>query len=78
MCLFDRNCSFISACLRSLRLLCAEYICGLFKKYLTGFFSVETNEARAVCCVREVVGSFMRIRGFFSASRQRQSRAASV
>jgi len=37
------------------------------------FFPAETNEARVVCCGRKV-----RVRGFFPASRQRQSRAASV
>jgi len=33
------------------------------------FFSVETDEAREVCCGREVEGTFMCIYGFFSASR---------
>ena len=47
-----------------------------FKKYPTLFFSAETNEAREVCCGREVEGTFMCIRGFFPASRQHQSRAA--
>ena len=42
------------------------------------FPPAETNEARVVCCGREVKGTFMRIRGFVSASRQRQSRAVSV
>ena len=45
---------------------------GLFEKYPTWFFPVETIEAR------EVEGTFMRTRGFFPASRQRQLRAASV
>jgi hypothetical protein len=42
------------------------------------FFSAETNEAREVFCGVKVEGTFMHLRGFFSASRQRQSRAANV
>jgi len=42
------------------------------------FFSAETNEVWEVCCGREVEGTFLRIHGFFPASRQRQSRAASM
>jgi hypothetical protein len=41
-------------------------------------FSAETNEAREVFCGVKVEGTFMRLRGFFSASKQRQSRAANV
>ena len=41
------------------------------------FFFSETNEAREVCCGREVKETFVCIRGFFPASRQRQSLAAS-
>jgi len=37
-----------------------------------------TNQTWEVFCGREVEGTFMRIRGFFSASRQCQSHAASV
>ena len=51
---------------------------GLFKKYPTWFYSAETNEAREVCCGREVEGTFMCIHEFFPASRQHQSRAARV
>ena len=40
------------------------------------FFSAETNEAREVCFGREVESTFLPLRGFFPASRQRQSRAA--
>ena len=53
-------------------------ICGLFKKYQTWFFPAETNEAWEVRCGGKVEGTFMRMRGFFPASRQRQSHAASV
>jgi len=42
------------------------------------FFSTEANEAREVCSGREMEGTFMRMRGFFPASIQCQSRAASV
>ena len=45
---------------------------GCSEEYLTWFFSAETNEAREVCCGREVEGTFMRIRGFYS----RQQRAS--
>jgi len=41
-------------------------------------FSAETKEAREVYCGREVEGTFMRVHGFFPASRQRQSCAARV
>jgi hypothetical protein len=51
---------------------------GLFKKYPTWFFSTETNEAQEVCCGVKVEGTSMRLREFFPANRQRQSRAASV
>jgi hypothetical protein len=43
-----------------------QYIRGQFKKYLTRFFSAETNEAREVCCGMKVQDTFMRLRGFFS------------
>ena len=42
------------------------------------FFFAETNEAREVRCGRKVESTYLRIRGFFPAVRQRQSRAASV
>jgi len=49
------------------------------------FFSAETNEAREVCCSREVEGTFVCIRGFFYrqqtasfASSQRVSESAYV
>ena len=51
---------------------------GLFKTCPTWFFSTETNEAWEVCYGRKVEGTFMRMRGFFPASIQRPSRAASV
>jgi len=41
-------------------------------------FSAETNEAREACFGMKVEGPFMSILGFFPASRQRQSRVASV
>jgi len=44
---------------------CWRRIRGLFKKCPTWFFSAETNEAREVCCRREVEGTLMRVREFF-------------
>ena len=51
---------------------------GCSKSIWHDYFSAETNEAQEVCCGREVEGTFMCIRGFFPASRQCQSRGASV
>jgi hypothetical protein len=42
------------------------------------FFFTETNEGWEVCCGMEVEGTFMCLRGFFPASRQCQSHAASM
>ena len=58
--------------------LTSMHIRGSFKKYPNWFFCAETSEAREMCCGMEVDGTFISIRGFFPASRRRQSRVDSV
>ena len=64
-------------CPKALHLIQQSYVvCS--KSIWRDFFSMKTNEAQEVCCGREAEGTFTHIHGFFPASRQRQSRAASV
>jgi hypothetical protein len=58
--------------------LCLSCCMRAVQKVSDIFFSAETNEAREVCCGREVEGTFMHIHGFFPTSSQPQSCAASV
>jgi len=71
--LIHNECSLIKQSVHPILLKRAR---GLFKEYLTWFFSAETNEAQEVCCGREMESTFMCIHGFFPSSRQRQSHAA--